>query len=363
MGLARHLSPALAIGIITAAAACGGAPAAAPSASTAASAPAAAASPSAATTAGGAPETAKITVTYGTSSASTLPLWLAQDEGFFKQNGLEAEVESATSSLGARAVIAGKAQFFLGEATTTFQAAAEGSPASIVATMQDLNIFKFLVQPSIKTAADLKGKAIAISASGDSTELSTRYALKQLGLQVGKDVTLLQIGPSSARTAALTSGKVAGTLLSEPSASAAAGQGMKVLVDLTKAPFIAGAVTVSKQFSSSNPNTVLAFLRSIVQGTRFLTDPKNKTEVLKVLAKYQKAKPTDKSVLSGYKRYSGDVLAKDPLPNTAGAQAILDGLQSLDPARFGKLTVGSVLDPSFVERLEKAGFIKQVWGM
>lgn len=349
----------VASGLVAVLAACGGT-SAPPAASAAPSA--AAAQPSATPNAGGTPETSKITVTFGTNSASTLPLWIAADKGIFKQNGLDAEVVSAESVIGARAVIVGQAQFFLGEATTSFQAAAEGSPVSIVATMQNLNIFKFLVAPSINSAADLKGKAIAISASGDSTELSTRYALKQLGLDAAKDVTLLQVGASTQRVAALVSGKVAGTLLSEPSAGQAKGQGMKVLLDLTTAPFIAGAVTVSKQFASSNPNTVLAFLRSLVQGTRFLTDPKNKDESLKVLGKWQKLPPTDKTVISGYEQYSGDVLAKDPSPNVAGAQALLDGLQSLDAARFGKLTTGAVLDPSFMLRLENAGFIKQVWG-
>lgn len=307
------------------------------------------------------PETTKITVAFGTNSASTTPLWLAADEGFFKKHGLDVKVVEATSTVGATAVVAGKAQFFLGEATSTFQAAAQGTKASIVATMQDLNIFKLYVNPSITDAAQLKGKPIAISAAADSTELSTRAALKQLNVDPAT-TTLLQTGSSSNRLAALVTGRVKGTLLSEPSASKAKSQGMKLLLDQTKEPFVAGAVTIAKSFGDKNPNTVTAFLEAMEEGLHFLTDPANKAECLKVIAKYEKAKPTAPDVAQGYAQYSGDVLSKDPYPNFAGGDQIVVGLKSLDPRRFGSITTKQVYDTTFADKLRSSGFLKTLWG-
>ncbi len=308
------------------------------------------------------PEVGTVKATYGTTSASTTPLWLAVDKGLFQKHGLTVEPVSATSKAGATAVVAGEAQFFLGEATTTVQAIAEKAPVEIVASMQKLNIFKFIVLPEITSPEDLKGKAIAISASGDSTELSTRSALKTLNLEVGKDVTLIQTGSSEARLAALLTGKVAGTLLSEPSSTQALDKGMHLLLDLTKAPFLAGTVTVQTDFATKNPRTIEAFLMGLVDGTQFLTDPANKQASLETIAKYQKHDPTDPTVLDGYNQYSGDVLAKDPYPDPAGMDAILDGLKSLDPARFGSLTTDKVLQPSFMADLRSSGYLKSVWG-
>jgi NitT/TauT family transport system substrate-binding protein len=308
------------------------------------------------------PEIDAVKVTYGTQSASTTPLWLAIDQGLFKRYGLDAEATFGSSVVGAAAVVSGEAHFFLGEAASTFQAVAEHGPVTLVAFMQKLNIFKFMVRPEIEGADDLKGKTIAISAAGDSTDISTRSALASLGLQVGRDVTLVQVGNSGPRLAAVMTGQMAGSLLSEPTATQAAQQGLKVLLDLTTAAFPAGGVTIARDFGARNPRTVGAFLRGLVDGTKFLTDPANRSESLATMARYQSAQPTDAAVLQGYQQYSGDVLARDPYPDTAAAQAMLDGFKSFDAARFGSLTVEQVIDPSFASELRSSGFLRSVWG-
>jgi NitT/TauT family transport system substrate-binding protein len=301
-------------------------------------------------------------VTYGTQSASTAPLWLAVDQGLFKRYGLDAEATFGSSVVGAAAVVSGEAQFFLGEAASTFQAVAERGPVELVAFMQKLNIFKFMVRPEIATADDLKGKSIAISAAGDSTDISTRSALASLGLEVGRDVTLVQVGNSGPRLAAIMTGQMAGSLLSEPTATQAMKQGLKVLLDLTTAAFPAGGVTITRDFGARNPRTVGAFLRGLVEGTKFLTDPANREVSLATIAKYQSAQPTDAAVVQGYQQYSGDVLAKDPSPDRTAAQAMLDGFKSFDPARFDSLTVEQIVDPSFAAELRSSGFLQSVWG-
>jgi ABC-type nitrate/sulfonate/bicarbonate transport system substrate-binding protein len=157
-------------------------------------------------------------------------------------------------------------------------------------------------------------------------------------------------------------GQMAGSLLSEPTASQAAQQGLKVLLDLTTAPFPAGGVTIARDFGARNPRTVGAFLRGLVEGTQFLTDPAHRAESLATIAKYQNAQPTDAVVVQGYQQYSGDVLARDPAPNRAAAQAMLDGFKSFDAARFGTLSVEQVIDPSFAAELRSSGFLQAIWG-
>jgi NitT/TauT family transport system substrate-binding protein len=307
-------------------------------------------------------EITSIKVTYGTQSASTTPLWLAVDQGLFKRHGLEAEASFGSSVVGAAAVVSGEAQFFLGEAASTFQAVAERGPVELVAFMQKLNIFKFMVRPEIGTPEDLKGKSIAISAAGDSTDISTRSALASLGLQAGRDVSLVQVGNSGPRLAAIMTGQMAGSLLSEPTATQAAQQGLKVLLDLTTAAFPAGGVTITRDFGARNPRTVGAFLRGLVEGTKFLTDPANREVSRATIAKYQSAQPTDAAVVQGYQQYSGDVLAKDPSPDRTAAQAMLDGFKSFDPARFDSLSVEQIVDSSFTAELRSSGFLQSVWG-
>jgi len=303
-----------------------------------------------------------LNVTFGTNSASTLPLWIAADQGFFKKNGLNVKVSQATSSVGALAVVSGKADIYLGEATTTFQAAASGQPVELVGNLRILNVFKFYVQPSIKTAADLKGKSIAISAQGDSTDLSTRIAMQELGSSID-GITLLPIGTSGARIAALESGKVAGTLLTEPTASQAAKDGMKLLLDQTDKPFLGSGITITKSFGDKYPNTVLAFLKSIVEATKYLQDPANKTTCINILAKYSQEKPNDPDVTEGYATYAAPgALVMDPTPNVAGGNALLAGLKAEDSSRFASLKLSDVFNDTFTNELKSSGFLKQVWG-
>lgn len=306
--------------------------------------------------------TADITAGWSTASGGTAPLWIGVDQGIFAKYGLKVNPVESGSSVGATAVVAGQAQVYYGEATSAFQAAAQGQPAEIVATFRDYGIFKFIGSKDIKTAADLAGKPIAISSVGDSTDLSTRNALAQLGVSVNS-VTLLPTGTSSARLAALLTGKVAATLLTEPSASKSIGQGCHLLVDQTKVLFIGSAVIISKSFGQQNPGTVVSFLKGMVESVKFYNDPANKQKVIDTFAKYFVLKPSDPTLLANYKLYSpSGALSQDPYPNAAGAQAIIAALKSEDPSRFGKLTVPDVYNYTFAEKLRSSGFLTGVWG-
>jgi ABC-type nitrate/sulfonate/bicarbonate transport system substrate-binding protein len=308
------------------------------------------------------PEKASLTVTYGTNSPSTTPLWLAVDEGIFAKHGLTVKAVQATSNVGALAVISGGADLYVGEATTTFQAAASGSPVEMVGNLRILNDFKLYVSPNIDNVSQLKGKSLAISAAGDSTDLSSRIALEELHSSAD-GVTLLPTGTSAARLATLISGKVAGTLLTEPTATAAKKAGMKLLLDQTTEPFTGSGITITKSFGKSNPNTVNAFLESLVEAVKYLQDPANKTTVLNEIAKYTQSTPDAAATVNGYNTYSAPgSLVMDPTPNVPAGQAILDGLKSEDPSRFGSLTLDKVFNTTFTKRLTDSGFLKTTWG-
>jgi NitT/TauT family transport system substrate-binding protein len=325
-------------------------------------APSSTTSAAAASTKIGPPETPNITVTWSAGSGATSPLWLAADEGIFAQNGLNVKVVQSGSTVGATAVIAGSAQVFYGEATSAFQAVAQGSPVEIVGTLRNMNVFKFYVSPSITTAADLKGKSISISSAGDSTDLSSRAALATLGVPESS-VTFLPTGTSTLRLTALVTGHVAGTLLTEPTASQAAKAGMKLILDQTTQPFAGSAISISKSFGEKNPNTVIAFMKSMTEAVKYLDDPANKTTVLNVMAKYLVGKPTDASVIREYTTYSpAGALARDPSPDVTAGNAVVQALKAEDPSRFGKLALDQVYNDSFAKTLIASGFLTTTWG-
>ena len=69
----------------------------------------------------------------------------------------------------------------------------------------------YLAAPSITSIKQLKGRRVAVSRFGSGSHFQTNLALKEAGLDPEKDVTVLQIGNSGARMAAILSGVVDGT--------------------------------------------------------------------------------------------------------------------------------------------------------
>jgi NitT/TauT family transport system substrate-binding protein len=305
-------------------------------------------------------EKTSLTVAYGTAGSSLLPLFVAEDEGMFSKHGLSVKVTLAASTVGATAVLSGSADLFMGEVTSAFQAAAQHQPMQLVGVMLDKSINRLYVRPSITSASQLAGQSVAISATGDSTDLAMRLALKHLGVSTDH-ITFLDTGGSAARLSALIAGRVAGTVLSDPSATEAGKQGMHLLYDQTSVPFADDGVTISKSFGQQNPTSVVSFLKAIVDAVHYIDNPVNKQTVLGVLAKYTSAKPTSAAVETGYDTYT-KILAKDPFPDTQAGNSNLGGLKDESPSQFANVTVGQVYNTTFAQQLRSSGYLKQVWG-
>jgi ABC-type nitrate/sulfonate/bicarbonate transport system substrate-binding protein len=303
-----------------------------------------------------------MTAGWSTASGGTGPLWIGVEQGIFKKYGLNVSTVMSGSTASATAVVAGKSQAYYGEATSAFQAVTQGQPVEIVGTFRDYGLFYFMTGPGITSASQLKGKSIAISSVGDSTDLSTRNALATLGISVN-DVTLLATGTSSAREAAMLSGRVAATLLTNPTADAAVGKGCKILVDQTKQLFVGSAVVIDKSYGQQNPGAVVNFLKAMVEAVKFIDDPANKQTVLNIFAKYFATKATDPAVTSNYKLYAAaGAISRDPYPNAGGGNAIISALKSENPSQYASLTLDKVYNYTFAQKLRSSGFLKSVWG-
>jgi ABC-type nitrate/sulfonate/bicarbonate transport system substrate-binding protein len=145
----------------------------------------------------------------------------------------------------------------------------------------------------VKAAADLKGKAVAISSYGSQSHAGALLALKSLGL-TDKDVTITQVGNDSARLAALQSGAVAASMndaVQEPDLVAA---GFNPLVHLADIEGLGGvprtSMTVTKDFATKNPNTTLALTALYVEAQNMWKEhPKEVADCLARLAQMDPA--------------------------------------------------------------------------
>src|ERR1051326_4216310 len=144
----------------------------------------------------------KARTSYGGTSGYNVPLWVTQDAGLFKEQGLAPElilISGDAASL--QALLANDLDFTNAAGTTPIQGMLQGADFVLVGSSYNLMPYSFVVTPDIRTAGDLKGKRMAVSRLGGITEFAGRLALEKFGL-AQNDMTLVQAGADGSRIAA-----------------------------------------------------------------------------------------------------------------------------------------------------------------
>jgi ABC-type nitrate/sulfonate/bicarbonate transport system substrate-binding protein len=157
---------------------------------------------------------------------SYVPLYYAQEKGFFSQEGLDLHVLVVRGIIGVSSLMSGEIDVTC-HAGSGFSAALRGIPIKIISVTRDRPIHELIVGPTIASPADLKGKAIAVGSLEGTAAVMTRRILQAKGLDPQKDVTLLSMD-TPARLQSLMTGKVSGGMMTPPSTYLAMDQGYKV---------------------------------------------------------------------------------------------------------------------------------------
>jgi NitT/TauT family transport system substrate-binding protein len=209
-------------------------------------------------------------ILYGTTaSPAHLPVWIAKDAGIFQRHGFDLEpVQIRGGSLITLAIITGNLQFSGAGAESVVAARAAGADVVLLACPIDSDPVYLITRPEIKSAAELKGHASAVTRYGSTTHFYLKAALKHVGLNPDRDMTILQLGAGPEMVAALEAGRIAAAALTTRYAIPFLQRGWPVLVDLSQTDIIypSSCVTSSRALLKSEPKTVEDFLRSYVEG-------------------------------------------------------------------------------------------------
>ena len=213
-------------------------------------------------------------VYYGTSaSVSHLPVWVAKDAGLFAKGGLNVEpVQIRGGALITVGIMSGQLQFSGAGAESVIAARIEGGDVVLLACPTNLEPISLITRPEIKSPFELKGKSSAVTRLGSSTHFYLRAALRYVGLDAEKDMTILQLGAGSEVAAALESGKIAAAALNIRYAIPFLQRNWPMLIDLTKTDLVypSSCVTTSRAFVKSEPKTVDDFLRAYVEAIQLI---------------------------------------------------------------------------------------------
>ena len=281
----------------------------------------------------------------------------AKEVGLFKKHGLDVEIVYIPGgSTVVQSMIAGDVQFGRGSATEVVTSHLAGFPLKILAALINKFVYSFVTPMNITRPQDLKGRAVAVSRFGSGSDFITRMALKSWGLEPSKDVTILQVGNSPDRLAAIASGKVQGSILSLSQTPRAKKLGLRVLADLSQidAEYPQGVLYASTSLIEKRPDLIREFLKAYVEGIQQFKI--NLPAAYSVIEKNTGLK--DKTEIEEYHALlTKNFLLSNPLPTVAGMKTVLDDLGAKNP-KVRELKPENLIDTRFLRELKDSGFIK-----
>ncbi len=227
------------------------------------------------------------------AGASALPIYVAQDKGFFAKEGLTVNV-TATPSSGFQMsnLINGKFQI-AGTAADNLIAYQEGQGTAAVEGPVDLVIvmggssteLALMAQPTIKTIGELKGKQFALDSLSTGYAFVLRKMLQKNGLEP-KDYEFVAVGGTRERLESLKEGKMSAALVSEPFTTQAKNAGYTFLGEAVSSvgPYLASVQIANRAWAKQNEAAMVGYIRGLVNAVDWLYDSANTDEAVKILA-------------------------------------------------------------------------------
>lgn len=287
---------------------------------------------------------AKIIVGLSSVNVAFLPVYVTEARGFFKDEGLDVLlVLFNAGATNLQALIGGDVQIMGSAFVETIGGRAAGIDIKNFWGVSNIMPFQLYSQPDFKSMKQAKGKRFAISRFGSLTDFLTRSSLRHFGVDA-KDVTILQIGSTPARFAALSAKGVDASLVWFPVTEIAKSQGFNKLLDLKEVfpewPYETFAAKES--YLSKERDQVNKFLRAYQRGVKYTHD--NKADAVKIMLKYVKLDPA--YAPAGYDEYRdsfpvGGQIAEKIIPFVIEEEFQTGRIKK-------KLTLEDMVDRSFI---------------
>lgn len=300
----------------------------------------------------------KIRVGVPSLGVSNIIIFVTKEGGLFEKYGLDAEpIVLRGSGEASKAMIGGSIQIAPIATPTVINADLAGADLMILAHTMPGVIHALMVKPEIKRIEDLKGKKIAVTTYGSLTDFLVRYIVKKKGLIPDKDVALIQLGGDNERIAALKAGAVDGAALSYPGYGRAQKLGFAMLWDSSKEvdyPWM--EIATRRATIQKERDMVVSYMKAHLEGIAlFKRDREFGRKVIKKMLRLD----DDELVNESYEIFSKGFLPV-PYPNIKGMRTSFEYVAVTRPDVW-KHKAEEFADSSFVEELDKSGFIRKLY--
>jgi NitT/TauT family transport system substrate-binding protein len=235
----------------------------------------------------GKPEKAKLVLAVGGKQGMIyLPLTVIERLGYFKEAGLDVDIEAlAGGGQALKALVGGSADVVSGFYDHTIQLAAQGKKLKAIVMQQRypglvLLVSKYASDRGVKTLADLKGKKIGVTAPGSSSHFFVNHLLTGAGLSTD-DFATIGVGLGSTAIAAVRNRQIEALSALEPAVTTLQTSGdvgailadTRTTADTQKVfggPYPAACIYVREEFIGQYPNTAQAVVNAMIKGLRWM---------------------------------------------------------------------------------------------
>jgi len=280
-------------------------------------------------------------------SMGYLPLFIALQRGFFKDEAIDIEIPMMLPQLAHNALMSGEVDYH-GVADSALRLAAKGAPLKAIFFGAMRPNYFMMAKPQVKTVAELRGKYIGMVRFGDTVELATRIALTREGLDPQKDALPIMIGLPTTRIAALAAGSIDATIAVPPDNVLLRQKGFRELLFLGDAVEFPsnGFATTDRQLTEKRDLTKRT-LRAVYRGLMFAQErPDDSIQVIEREWKVDNPVARE-SYASLAKSFSRDGTASD-----AGIKFHLQQIQKLDKG-VGDIPLNKVVDFRLLEDIRR----------
>jgi NitT/TauT family transport system substrate-binding protein len=286
-------------------------------------------------------------------------LWVAEEGGIFEKYNIQPHLILITSgSKMVQAMLGGDLPLAGAAGNAAVDAALAGADIVMIGALAKVPAFYIMALPEIKSIEDLRGKSVAVTRFGSSTDFTMRYLLRKHGMNPDRDVTMVQTGDIFAAAAMMKTKAIVAAPFSSPANLRAQEAGARVLMNMGKAGiyFPHDAWMASRSYINANEDLIRRFIKGYSEGVaKLFSDPDLSRRAIR---RFTRA--TDAKIVDAVYQYALDYVEKIPYNTREGVVEVLNQAAPRNP-KAKEAKPESFYDDRFVKELEASGFYKQLY--
>jgi NitT/TauT family transport system substrate-binding protein len=300
-------------------------------------------------------EMPSVRANYAAFSGAFAPLWIAADRNLFTKYGLNVDIRYIAPATATQALI-GKNLDIINPGGEIVEAGLNSEPVVYIAGIMNRAVMSIYAKPEIGSLADLKGKVLAVTVPGATTDFAARVLLQQARLTPGKDVKLIYLKGMVEILTGINQGNADAGIFTSPTTLKAQHAGLKELVNVTEQniPMIHAALASTKEYVKTRRDDARRFLQAYLEGIKISRTDSEYTK--QIIGKYTKT--TDVADLENSYQTFLPAWERLPLVPAAAVQTMLNfashpGAKTAKPETF--------IDNSILAEIDKSGFVDKLY--